>query len=202
MKRLLRRVAPGAIALACLPLSSMAADHADSPETKDDHPADITDLYAWHDASKVTVALAFAGGSEVGLPPDYDAGVLYQIHIDNTGDLVADYEVLIRFGQNTAGEWGVKVEDLPGIADPIVGPVDTVIEAGLGLRVFAGLRDDPFFFDRDGYTMTLADDTLHFDSTRDSYANTNAAAIVVEMSRDALQGESGSLAIWASTGRK
>ena len=198
-------LALGGIAIAILPvLSSLsyAADHADAPATKADHPADITDLYAWHDASKINVVLAVAGLEEAGVPADYDAGVLYQIHIDNTGDLEPDYEVLVRFGQNAAGEWGVKVEDLPGIADPIVGPVDTVIDAGIGLRVYAGLRDDPFFFDLDGFNAAFDDGVLMFDDTRDSFAGTNVLAIALEMSRDALAGDKGTLSVWASTGRK
>jgi hypothetical protein len=206
----MRRIYPrsaralGGIAIAILPVLaslSHAADHADSPATKKDHAADITDLYAWHDAAKINVVLNVAGLSEAGVPADYDAGVLYQIHIDNTGDLEPDYEVLVRFGQNAAGEWGVKVEDLPGIADPIVGPVDTVIDAGIGLRVYAGLRDDPFFFDLDGFNAAFDDGVLMFDDTRDSYAGTNVLAIALEMSRDALTSDKGALTVWASTGR-
>lgn len=207
MRRIQRRgmTVLGGLAIASLSVlssASHAADHADAPATKDDHAADITDLYAWHDASKINVILGFAGLSEAGVPAEYDAGVLYQIHIDNTGDLVSDYDVLVRFGQSSTGEWGVKVEDLPGIADPIIGPVETVIEAGIGLRVYAGLRDDPFFFDLDGFKETLAEGTLSFDNTRDSFAGTNVTAIALEMSRDALTSDKGVLSIWASTGRK
>jgi len=207
MARTLGRIGLGAggIAIAALPLFSTlshAADHADAPATLADHPADITTLHAWHDDAKITVVLGFAGLAEAGVEADYDAGVLYTIHVDNDGDQIANYEVLVRFGQSPAGEWGVRVEHLPGIADPIVGPVETVIEAGLGLRVFAGLRDDPFFLDRDGFGQMLDDGTLAFDSTRDSFATTNVTAIALEMSRDALMGPKGQLAIWATTGRK
>ncbi|MBC8069759.1 MAG: DUF4331 family protein [Deltaproteobacteria bacterium] len=194
--------AAGLSLLSLLSLPSHAADHADCPATTDDHPADITDVYAWHDQDSVTVVLAFAGLTEVGMPADYDASVLYTIHVDNDADAQADFEVLVRFGQSSAGEWGVQVEGLPGIAEPIVGPVETVIDAGLGLRVFAGLRDDPFFFDFDGFRQSLDEGALHFDSDRDSFAATNVAAVVVEMSRDAVTGDAGRLAIWATTGRK
>jgi Domain of unknown function (DUF4331) len=207
MRRIYRRGAliAGGIAIAALPLLSTisrAADHADAPATKEDHAADITDVYAWHDDDKITVAVDFAGLSEAGVPADYDAEVLYTIHVDNNGDATSDFDILVRFGQNGAGDWGVQVVDLPGIADPVVGAVEQVIDAGLGLRVFAGLRDDPFFFDLDGFKMTVADGTLHFDMTRDTFAGTNIVTVMVEMSRDAVAGDGDNLAIWASTGRK
>ncbi len=196
----------GAIALAALltPLASApthASDHADSPTTRDDPAADLTDLYAWHADGKLVVAFGFAGLSEAGLPAQFDSGVLYTVHLDNDGDNVSDREVYVRFGQNGRGDWGVRVENLPGIAEPVVGPVDTTIEAGLDLRVFAGLRDDAFFFDLDGLRQTLRSGTLMFDSTRDIFDGTNITAVVLEMSIDALAAGSDTVTIWVSTGR-
>ena len=179
-----------------------AADHADAPASQDDPAADITDVYAWHTDDRVVVALGFSGLAEAGVPANYDGGVLYGIHVDNNGDDIADHDVWVRFGQNDAGDWGVQVENLPGATEPVVGPVETEIDAGLGLRVFAGLRDDPFFFDLDGFRMTAMTGTLSFDSTRDTFAGTNITMLVVEMSRDAVAGGSDNLQIWATTGRK
>lgn len=194
----------GAIALGAMPLASSlrAADHADSPSTTDDAPADLTDVYAWHEDSKLVVAFGFAGLSEAGAPAQYDAGVLYTVHIDNNGDNEPDHDVLVRFGQNTAGEWGIRVEDLPGVADPVIGPVETTIDAGLDLRVFAGLRDDPFFFDLDGFRATLMSGAIMFDNTNDTFTGTNVTAVVLEMSIDAVAGGGDAVSLWVSTGRK
>lgn len=204
--RRLRAVSSGAFALvAALPLASTpsrAADHADAPGTKADLAADITDIYAWADGNKVVASIGFAGLAEAGAPATYDPDVLYTIHVDRDGDNASDVDVLIQFGQDEAGDWGVRVRDLPGAVGDVIGPVDTVIEADLGLRVFAGLRGDAFFFDLDGFKMTTMTGDLSFDSTRDSFAGTNVTQIVVEMAVDAVAQDSDSLQIWASTGRK
>jgi hypothetical protein len=125
--------------------------------------------------------------------------VLYGLHIDNDGDNAADQDVWVRFGQDPEGNWGVQVTDLPGGDPVVVGAVDTVIDAGLGLRVWAGLRDDPFFFDLDGFGKTLMTGTLSFDPMRDTFAKTNVGSIIVEMSTDAVQGQGTSFRLWAST---
>ncbi|MEZ4385888.1 MAG: DUF4331 family protein [Nannocystaceae bacterium] len=175
-----------------------AADHVDAPGVEGNPAADITDFYAWHkDDGKIVAIISFAGLTEVGQPATYDASTVYGIHIDNNGDNEPDENVWIRFGQNSGGDWGVQVEGLA--ADPVVGPVETVIDAPLGLRVFAGLRDDPFFFDLQGYLETLDTATIAFDSSRDSFAMTNVTAIVVELSTDAVSGGSDNIQMWATT---
>ncbi|MCA9729372.1 MAG: DUF4331 family protein, partial [Candidatus Eisenbacteria bacterium] len=68
--------------------------------------------------------------------------------------------------------------------------------------VFAGWRDDPFFFDLAGYQMTLQTGDLSFDSTRDSFAGLNVTAIVVEMDLSAALGSGSKINLWATTGRK
>lgn len=177
-----------------------AADHLDAPKTKANLPGDITDVYAWHTGDgKVVAVINVAGFTEVGAPAMYSSGVLYGIHVDNDGDNEPDHDTWIRFGQNGAGEWGVQVTGLPGSADPLVGPVETVIEGQLGLRVWAGLRDDPFFFDLDGFNSTLMTGTLMFDAANDSFAQTNVTSIVVEMSTDAVVGAGSTFGLWATT---
>ena len=174
------------LALPLLTSLGFAADHVDAPASKDDPAADITDLYAWHTDDRVVVAVGFSGFSEAGTSANYDPEVLYTIHVDNDGDGMADREVYVRFGQDDGGNWGVQVENLPGALETIVGPVESTLDAGLGLRVFAGLRDDPFFFDLDGFKMTTMTGDLSFDSERDSFIGTNVTMLVVEMSRDAV----------------
>ena len=189
--------------LAVVPLHTEtvnAADHLDAPRSTANLPADITDLYAWHTGDgKVVTVLDFGGFTEVGALPRFDASVLYGIHIDNNGDNRADQDVWIRFGQDPGGNWGVQVSGLPGGQPVVSGPVDTIINAGLGLRVFAGLRDDPFFFDLDGFKKTVMTGTIAFDNTHDTYAKTNVGSIVVELSTDAVLGGAESFRLWTST---
>jgi hypothetical protein len=80
--------------------------------------------------------------------------------------------------------------------------VDTVLDAGLGLQAFAGVRDDPFFFDLDGFYETTSTATLAFDAERDSFLGTNVTMLVVEMSVDGAAAGSSDVQLWATASRK
>lgn len=178
-----------------------AGDHAEAPALENDLAADIADLYAWHtDGGNLVIALTWAGYGLVGDPATYDADVLYTIHIDTNADNTADTEIHARFGQAADGSWGVQVQGIPGADGAVEGAVETELTAG-DAKVWAGLRDDPFFFDKEGYIETLTTGTVAFDSTRDFALNQNATALVMEFPLSAL-GASGSFAVWSSTGRK
>ncbi len=198
-----RLLVAGLAATAALPMLSdivSAADHLDAPKTQTNPAADITDVYAWHtDDDKVVAVLNFAGFTEVGGKPTLDSTILYGLHIDNDADNVADHDVWFRFGQNANGDWGVQAEGIPGGTPTVSGPLDTAIDAGLGLQLWAGLRDDPFFFDLDGFKTTLMSGTVTFDKTHDTFAGTNVTSIVVTMSTDAVVGAGSTFSLWAST---
>lgn len=202
IKTALATVALGTTALMLGGPQAQAADHVDAPDTTADSAADITDFFAWHENDRVVAAIAYAGLDVPGSEGTFDDGVLYGIHVDNDGDNEPDQSVWIRFGQDPEGNWGVKVEGLPGGEAEVVGPVGEVLDAGLGLRVFAGVRDDPFFFDLDGFQETLATGTLAFVADRDTFAATNVTMIVVEMSIDGVAAGSDTLQLWATTGRR
>ena len=182
--------------------SALAADHAEAPGAAADPAADIADLYAWHTTDgKVVAVLTFAGLTAAGGSATYDEDVLYTLHIDNDADNNPDIDVLVRFGKNGAGDWGVQVENLPGTTAAVSGAVETTLTAE-GQSVFAGLRDDPFFFDLTGFEATLATGDLSFDNTRDSLAGTNVTAVVVTMDAALATGADNTLAIWATSARK
>ena len=183
---------------------AFAADHSEAPGTIADIPADIADIYAWHNGDKLVVILTYGGlqGTTADQLAIYDDDVLYTVNIDQNGDNVADVQVHTRFGQNNAGDWGVQVENLPGTSEAVVGAVGTTIDAGNGLMVYAGLRDDPFFFDLEGFNATLATGTLAFDNTRDSVAGLNVSAIVLEMDLAEASNGNANIALWATTSRK
>jgi len=180
--------------------TAFAADHAEAPTAAADPAADIADLYAWFDGTDVRFALTFAGLGAPGAAATYDADMLYQIHIDNDGDTMADHSIEVRFGQNDAGEWGVQASGVPGADAPISGPVEVAAGSG-GPRVWAGLREDPFFFDLTGFNETLSTGTVAFDSTRDDLAGTNVTAIVIEAARADLDGGTDTINVWATTSR-
>lgn len=178
-----------------------AADHAEAPGAAADPAADIADFYAWHTANDTLVmVVTFAPLTPAGGEATWDADVLYGFHIDTDGDNAPDFNVRTRFGQNDADEWGMLVEGLPGEDGPLVGPVETMAEGTNGAKAWAGITDDPFFFDLEGYTTTLDTGTISFNPNRDSLAGVNVTSIVVEVPLSALG--STDLSLWATTGRK
>lgn len=185
--------------------SLFAADHMEAPAAQADLVADIADVYAWHDsdAGTLTAIITFDG---IKAPAEnqqgsFDSDVLYTLNIDNNADNISDIDVLVRFGQNSAGDWGVQVENLPGATGTLTGAVETTISEGDIVKAYAGLFDDPFFFDLAGFNMTLETGTLSFDNTRDSFAVSNASAIVLEMDLDEARNGNDTINIWATTAR-
>jgi hypothetical protein len=94
------------------------------------------------------------------------------------------------------------------IAGTIAGEVETDLVAGSN-HLFAGLRDDAFFFDLAGFqaTLAMADGHSHF-TGGDSFANQNTPVIVLEVptsaishSAHALPPGSTSFRVWGSTSR-
>lgn len=192
----------GILGIVALPGGAHGADHTDSPAASDDPAADIADFYAWHtDGGRLVLVLDFAGLQAAGSTGTYDADMLYGFHIDRDGDHAPDHDIWVRFGQNGAGEWGVQVEGLPG-EETFSGPVDTVLTSDGGAQVYAGPREDPFFFDFEGFLETLDTGTLSFDPERSVFDGTNVTSIVVEVDLAAAADGSEALGIWATSGRK
>jgi hypothetical protein len=205
MRQQLARCALGALLGGIVVVgTALAADHNEAPGTTADRIADIDDVYTWVAGPKVATVVTFGGvgGDPAGPPAAYDADVLYQIHVDNTGDEIDDHTINVRFGQNSVGDWGVQFENVPGGTGTVSGPVDTAVDLGNGLSAQAGTFDDPFFFDLVGLGETLASGSVSFDSTRDAFAGKNTHAIVIEMDLAAVSGANTMFHVWASTGRK
>jgi hypothetical protein len=180
------------------PLSLTAGDHRDAPATTDDPSADLADLFAWHEGNVLNTILTFAADSSPGEAPSWDPNVLYGVHLDLNNNNIADLDIWVRFGQNDLGDWGIQITGLPGATQWVtVGPIDRSIDAGNGLLVWAGLADDPFFFDEEGFQNTI-DSGVFMISEHDSRAGKNAMAIVMQMDLSLLSEE---FRIWATTGR-
>lgn len=205
-KKYLRLAVAGLGAASMLLLTNdgvQAADHNEAPGTMADPAADIGDYYGWHtEGGTFVAAMTFACLTEGGSPATYDPEVLYGFHIDNDGDDMSDIDIWCRFGTNMAmDEWGVQCLNVPGAAGPVEGAVDTNIDSGDGVMLFGGPREDPFFFDFDGFLATLMSGDLSFDSANDSFAGTNCTTIVLEMDAAAAAGGATTFQTWATTAR-
>ncbi len=217
-QRLKTGLAGGAVAaalgLALFGAAQLApsADHLDPPSRTDpavdatpDRAADIADVYAWHTDASVIIALTFAGPQPTNAAATYDRDVLYTINISaGSNKTVSTVPITIRFGQDAAAgpnQFGVQVSGLPGvIAGTIAGPVETNLTRD-GVTVRAGLFDDPFFFDLQGFRTTVSTGTLSFDRTRNFFAGQNLTAVVIEIPRDRFNNGSNPIGVWATTAR-
>lgn len=209
----------GAGLLALAAGSALAADHADAPGTKGthgDHAADITDVFVFRAGGKLVGAINIAGAPAPQTRVDgpsgtFDPQVIFTYHIDTNCDAKPDIDVNVRFGLNSSGAIGVQFENLPGAgASLVAGPVETVNTTPSGLKFFAGRKDDPFFFDFEGFTATEAsfDATnqtstgqLLFNNKRDSFGGRNITAIVFEMDQAAATQGSKKICVFATSGR-
>lgn len=202
------------VALALVLLPALAADHAEAPTATTDPAADIADVFLFRADDKLVAAVTFSGApaprSRVDGPTGrYDRNVLYTFHIDRDRDAIEELRIYARFGQNSLGQWGVELENLPGAgARHVFGPVETVFTTPTGLKVHAGLRDDPFFFDAQGFNATLASfntpgpsGQVLIRNDRDSFAFRNVTVIVFEMDLAAAGGGSEEIYFWGTTAR-
>lgn len=213
MSRRIAGLLAGLVLAAAAPRGD-AADHADAPASKLDPSADITDVFVFRkDPGKLVGVIAFGGTPAPNVRVDgptgrFDPDVVFTYNIDTDRDSQPDIQIHVRFGTNGAGQTGIEIENLPGAGYRYVfGPVEQVNTTPNGLRFFAGLRDDPFFFDFEGFRATLntfgtpPNGSLQFDNTRDSFAYRNITAIVFEMDEASATRGSSEIWVWATSGR-
>ncbi|MET0180349.1 MAG: hypothetical protein ABW194_07700 [Novosphingobium sp.] len=216
----------GAVALAAVMLVpgqlALTADHFDPPArvstrtpprppltTPADVAADIADVFAFYNADNVYFAVTFHN-SAVNSPnptvPTYDRNILHTLNISTSPPATSsDISIRWRYGPATNGTGtGVSIENLPGVSGPLVGQTEQILSRD-GVRAYAGLRDDPFFFDLLGFDETRAvampgrTGDLRFDRTRNFFRNANGIVLIVEIPRARLG--AGPLDIHATTAR-
>jgi len=214
LKRILFLLVPLA-AIAAFAITANAADHRDSPSVENDPAADITDVYAFRSPANddnLVVALDVNGLTPPAELRNFGSDVSYEIHVDNTGDLVADATAAITFSSD------LSTFTIEGLGDAITGDVTApgavnadVTEAG-GIKVFAGPRDDPFFFDLTGFKAFVAGPYVPANGLRaagetpvDQFVGTNISSVVIELPITAVTGaassDTGTIKAWATTSR-
>src|SRR5580700_10289133 len=103
MKKLKSVVALAMSLFMLVPSSLFASSHREAPITALDRAADVTDWYAfvsYDDPSKVTFILNVDPLLEPANGPNwfpFDPDILYEIHVDNDQDALADVSFQIRF---------------------------------------------------------------------------------------------------------
>ena len=215
------------------PSPARAADHRDSPGLMPpggDNRADITDIYAFESPTnpdKTVLVVNVNGLTAGGTPAYFGRGIPgvsankrlgYWLNIDNDGDAVADVRYSVRFGKPRNGVQTVQLRRNGNVIIPFTrgrttkfGSSPRAVSGG-GVKLFAGMRDDPFFFDLQGFlniTAPLDDDPSNDaqsfigcsgqGSRPDFFAGTNVSSIVLEVPDRQLNGDSTNIGFWAAT---
>ncbi|HZE28867.1 MAG TPA: DUF4331 family protein, partial [Gaiellaceae bacterium] len=151
----------------------------------------------------------------------HSAPVAYTFNVDNDGDARADVRIRARFGKpkkDGSQEFGLNVRRLRkghhgahGSSRVHLNGRSTafgaapVINQKDGLTVFAGRRDDPFFFDLPGFLNILGPGSLigcgsaSSHPERDFFAHRNVSSLVVELPSALLTGSTPNIGVWATT---
>ncbi len=196
-----RAVLVAAAAAAAVALAGVSAvrasDHLDGPGVTADPQSDITDVFAFtspENPSHVVLAMAvmpYAGDAATFSPSvDYAfrvqrVEVLQPFTLDATAR-----DVVCRFD---AGSAHVTCTAPGGLtATAAVGDTSGGGDATSPMRVFAGMRSDPAFFDRQGALATVRTGAASFTGAN-AFAGANVLAIVVELESSvfALAGDAG-----------
>ena len=195
-----------------------AADHLDAPAVKG-QPTDITDLYVFQgeDANN----LVFAGNTQGLLAPaatgsaQFDPNTLIEFKIDNNNDQVEDLVIQAIYKDGKMNFYGPIAPSKKGMVTQIEGSLTASVATTAygspaiigngngGIKVFAGPRDDPFFFDLDQFKAILAGAATSFNNPgKDSFAGTNVLSVVVEVPKSMLNAGAGKINVWMTTNRK
>jgi hypothetical protein len=186
------RAATAGLLAAALGLPALAADHLDAPAVQSNGQADINDLYAFQsleNADNSVLILTVNPAAGVLSPTTFGTDVTYNFNIDNNGDAVADLVYSTTFGPSIGGVQAMTTT-LNGAAYA-TGVTGTTAATSSGGRINAGLFEDPFFFDLDGFN-----DGFNFTGD-DFFAGLDVSAIVLEVADSELAGPN--IGVWVTT---
>ncbi len=182
----LASVASAAVILAVglAPLGVQAADHLDSPTVSSMGAADLTDVYAYAVSGNRSVLIANVNPGAGALPNStiyFGSGVQYNVTVDTNGDAKPDVTYTLRFKAPAAGSQAVSIWRNGVLWGN--GTTGNTINLAGGARLWAGLADDPFFFDLDafkGNILGAANGRMLCDAgTVDFFKGLNVSSIVL-----------------------
>jgi hypothetical protein len=196
-----------------------AADHLDAPTVKTDGRIDINDVYVFQGQNAANTALVMTINPAAGLlsPTTFRPGALYEFKVDTGTNTVEDIALRVKFGGVRAdGSQAISVYRADGSkaasgagGTPIgKGSTNQSIALAGGGQAWAGLADDPFFFDLARFQTFkatllgggglddlggLVDCTRTDPEPTDFFLGLNGSAIVIELPDGAL---GGTIRVW------
>lgn len=206
------------------------ADHLDASTVKTDKRIDITDMYVFKPGAINTALvmnvnpLTSPASSKTA---HFRPSALYEFKIDTNGDAFADVAYRIRFGSPVTladgairqdftvrratgaaarrNEWSGAV--LATGRTTALGRTNRIASLASGGNAFAGVRDDPFFFDLPGFVQfktkllegsTDLGELLGGFTGTDTFAGTNVSAIVLRVPNGAIGGNGRTIGVWST----
>ena len=150
--------------------------------------------------------------------------VTYRFEIENTGDAIPDQRIDITFSPQTSRSLPQTATiRLPGrrrggvtftapttvqTLNAVSNPFTLTTNAATGARFFAGLTDDPFYFDIVGFNRFVGSviggtpDPTRLQRARDSFAGYNIHMIAIEVPATMLRGNSNVIGVNGVTLRR
>ncbi|MEZ0325123.1 MAG: DUF4331 family protein [Fimbriimonas sp.] len=155
--------------LGALVVPAIGSDHADTQENVGNPGQDISDVYIFpskENPNNVVFVMNVNPLIARGGTARFDPQVLYQFKIDTNKDNVEDLVIQAKFdseanqGVRIAGP--VKPSSLGTTSNlerfqTVAGTVGTTFQPAPGMRVFAGTREDSFFFDLERFFTIFPD---------------------------------------------
>src|SRR2546425_9133506 len=207
-----------------------AADHGDAPLTAHDIGADLNDVYFFRDPndnSRLILIMTVHGfivpgeASNFGI---FDPALRYRFELETTGDARPDADIDVRFSARVAVNGVAQAQtatiNLPngrtftapstnsssGV-DVAPTPVITT-DRQSGVMFFAGLTNDPFFFDIPAFgrfnasIRAGAPNPAVFNRGRDTFAGYDTMAIALSIPMSLIAGRSNSIGVIIETQRR
>lgn len=208
-----------------------AADHGDAPLTAHDLGADLNDAYMFldpNDNSRVIMIMTVHGfivpgeNSNFGI---FDPALRYRFEIETTGDARPDKFIDVRFSPRVANAAGVPQAQTATITLPNgrtftapstnssnstdAAPTQVLTtDSQTSVIFFAGLTDDPFFFDIpafarfNGSIRAGAPNPGVFSRGRDTFAGYNTLSIAFSLPLAFVRGPGNGLGLACDTQRR
>ncbi len=228
------------------PTSGLASDHRDSPTADANAEGDITDVFAFLDPNDASQLVLIMNVNPFAVPAEtpsyrFSPNFLYQFKIAHDTNAVEDLVIQAKFADVptttcASGQiiklYGPSRPATTGVINAVLQELPTAkgctgqtLHQG-NLRVFTGLRDDPFvtdvgqlfriltnkqdvFRDFPGFALgALRGRTVRSDhaSGVDGFGGFNVSSIVIELSKSEVAGsgflgKKGLVGIWGTTSR-
>ena len=148
--------------LACLfvllaPAASYAADHGDATSLATNKAADITDVYAWMSSDDSKVNLVMDVNPNAASGDHFGTNILYVFHVQASAGYgmtptAPPTEIICKFAADTSVQCWLGSEYLAGDPSSTAG----ISTADGKVKLYAGMRNDPFFFNITGFKNVVA----------------------------------------------